>query len=149
ERRLENIASLSEHPIKVGSAPLQPTLLCLYRKRHVGRCRWYIERFEKLDELRIRPMIKDQEPGVDPVGDRVAVCIVKRDIDSMRMPTRIIGGLKQGNSRALSGAGKRPGGAEAGNAGTNDGNMLHSRLPSLDKTMNVLVKIKYFHYIND
>ena len=127
--RVDQVGALGKHRAEVGAAPLQGAAAAqrcwhLHRKRHVRRGRLHAQLGKQTDQVRVGPLVEDQEAGVHAVRDAP-----ERHVHRVRMAAEARIRLEQRHLHIPQLA-QLPSRAQAGDARADDGDARHRRTPA-------------------
>ena len=117
EPRPQEVRGLGKHAGEVGARPLEIALADAHRERHVRRRRFHAQRGKESHQVRVGPVVVDEEARVDWVGKAV-----DRGIHRVGVPPEPGARLEE---RDVVGPRQQPGGPEAGNPCSDDGDSRH------------------------
>jgi hypothetical protein len=113
EGRTHEVGPLGEHAVEVGARPLETRPLARHAEGHVAGLGGHTQLVEQAQEVGVRPVVADDEPGVDGVVARG-----EGHVEGVRVPAGAAVGLEQHD---LVLGGEQPGRDESRDAGTGDG----------------------------
>ncbi len=120
-RRLQQVAPLREQRIQIAAAVLETARVAAHAEAHLGRLRRDAERVEQFDEVRVGPVVVDDEAGVDRV---VAAAVAH--VDRRGMPADARRRLVNGDLVARI---EIVGGGKPGDAGADDRDLHRPHAP--------------------
>ena len=93
ERRPQQVGSLGEQRVEVRAPVLEASLLAAHREAHLARLARDPEPVEQADEVRVVPVVEDDEPGVDGVVLGGPVGAGELDVDGVGVTADVGAGL--------------------------------------------------------
>ena len=118
ERGVEEVPPLREQRVDRGAVVLEPGALAAQREAHVRPLPGRAHRLEQVDEVRVGPVVEDDEAGVDGVAAPVPL-----DIHGGGVTADIVVGLED---REVVVTVQVPGRGHAGDARAHDGDAAHA-----------------------